>query len=196
MRESASGRWRLLVERVKSLWQGGNGAEAPLRRPPLQVEELSSRVLPSATLPFVAPAPVAHFGHPAAVQALAGHGQGFFLDNPIHNGAGITYHLFGSARLAGLGQVGVTGTVHSVGFIMQGQASGELTFANLNGSVTVKLEGPQQPGFSPLPQQFNYTVVSGTGQYKNFSGQGSLRLVLQGAPGAQIVPNGTFKLTI
>jgi hypothetical protein len=192
MRHSISGRLHLLVERVKSLVRSENEAVTPRRRP-LQLEELSARVLPSANPLVAVHAHVAH--HAAKHEAqppLDGKGHGTYTDDPIQSGAGITYTLGGTAKFAGLGKVTVAGTVHAVGFIQEGNASGELTFTNANGSVTVELEGPQQPGFSALPQQFKYTVMSGTGQYQNLSASGTLQLVLKATDGNP--QTGTFTL--
>ncbi len=195
MRDSISGRLRLLVERVKSLVRSENESAAPRRRRPLQLEELSTRVLPSANPVFAWHAPVAHPAHTGnhmEESPLDGKGHGSYTVNLIQSGAGITYTLSGTAKFAGLGNVTVGGTVHSVGFIREGNASGELTFTNANGSVTVALKGPTQAGFSPLPQKFTYTVISGTGQYQNLSASGTLQLVLKATDGNP--QTGTFTL--
>jgi hypothetical protein len=193
MRHSISGRLRHLVERVKSLVGSENKAAAPVRRRGLHLEELSARVLPSANPLVAVHGHVAHAAHHMEQQPpLDGKGQGTFTDNPIPRDAGITYTLGGTATFAGLGDVTVSGTVHSVGFIREGNATGELTFKNANGSVTVKLTGPTQPGISALPHKFEYTVTGGTGQYKNLSGDGTLHLVLTAT--ARNLRTGTFTL--
>jgi hypothetical protein len=129
---------------------------------------------------------------------LAGQGSGTYaIDVTAPADVGVGSDLQGTAVLAALGQVTVTGSVHSVGFIVVGQATGQLTFSNASGSVTIALTGPPQPGFSALPQQFSYQVVSGTGAYAQLSDQGSLTLLLlprQTATGPDL--QGTFTLTI
>lgn len=193
MRDSISDRLQLLVERVKGLVRGKAKAATPHRRRRLQLEELGARVLPSANPLAPVHAPVGHAAaHHMAQPPLDGKGQGTYTDNPVQNGAGITYTLTGTAKFDGLGNVTVAGTVHSVGFIQEGHASGELTFTNAQGSVTVKLEGPSQAGFSPLPKKFEYTVIGGTGQYQNLSGSGTLHLALTPTPGNP--ETGTFTL--
>jgi hypothetical protein len=165
------------------------------RRTLVEVEQLGDRVLPStAALPLpVPPAAAAVTAH----HALAGHGQGTYTGDQVVCGAGQQYHLQGSANLAGLGRVNVGGSVHGVGFIQNGNAGGTLTFTNARGSVTVQLQGPEQPGFSPLPEEFHYRVVGSTGAYKGLAAQGSLQLVLHASPGAgAVAPHGTFALTI
>jgi hypothetical protein len=190
MRDSISARLRHLVERVKSLVRSENKPVATSRRRGLQLEELGARVLPSANPLLAVHGHAAHAAHPMAQPPLDGKGQGNYTDNPIEHDSGITYTLSGTATFADLGDVTVSGTVHSVGFIREGRASGELTFTNANGSVTVKLVGPKQPGFSALPHKFTYTVIGGTGQYKNLSGDGTLHLVLT----ATNPQTGTFTL--
>jgi hypothetical protein len=117
------------------------------------------------------------------------------------SGAGPQDRLQGSADLAGLGRVTVGGSISPVGFIREGHAGGTLTFTNARGAVTVQLQGPEQTGFSALPQHFRYRVVGATGAYKGLAAQGSLQLVLHASPlplpgAGMVTPHGTFTLTI
>jgi hypothetical protein len=131
-------------------------------------------------------------------EPLAGAGHGNYSKPFTIPDVGATYNMQGVADLAPLGQVAVTGSIHSLGFISAGQAAGTLTFINAQGSVTVSLLGPVQPGFAPLPSQFQYRVMSGTGAYQDLSDQGSLQLDLvpdlagPSSPAGQ----GTFQLTL
>ena len=68
----------------------------------------------------------------------------------------------------------LSGDLSAVGFIQNGHAAGTLTLRNGRGTLTVQLTGPDQGGFAPLPDTFDYQVVGGTGAYKNYSGQGTL----------------------
>jgi hypothetical protein len=164
------------------------------RRTRMEVEQLGDRILPSAAaLPLPLPPAVAPLtAHPPQHHPLAGHGQGQYTQLLVPADLGGVFDLKGSADLAGLGRVTVTGRVNSVGFIRDGHAEGTLTFTNARGSVTVQLQGPEQPGFSPLPEGFHYRVVGSTGAYKGLAAQGSLKLVLHGT----VAPHGTFALTI
>jgi hypothetical protein len=171
------------------------------KRPPLHLEELGDRVLPSATpVPPAAPVPTATVFDarlPVVHHALAGHGQGTYTKELVPVDAGGFFRLDGMANLAALGQVNVTGWVSSVGFVHTGRAAGQLTFSNSHGSVTVRLLGNVQPGFSPLPRWFAYNVTGGTGAYAHLSDHGELKLVLQVSPTAALPHiHGTFKLTI
>jgi hypothetical protein len=168
------------------------------RRTFLELEPLGERVLPSAALTMPdAPLTAALAPTQPALHLLEGHGQGSYTGDAVQAGAGAEYRLQGTADLAGLGRVAVSGSVRAVGFIQHGHAGGDLTFTNGRGSVTVELLGAEQPAFSPLPQAFHYRVVAGTGAYKDLAGQGTLQLALHaGAPGVGGAPHGTFSLTI
>jgi hypothetical protein len=119
----------------------------------LHVEVLDARIAPS-TGPVVLPPPV-----------LVGHGTGAFTKEMGIPESGSKYDLLGSATLNGLGLVSVHGSVDSVGFVLHGHAWGTLTFSNAKGSVTLRLTGPEQNGFAPLPSRFTFDVTGGTGGY-------------------------------
>jgi|GEM_PF-5004706 len=109
-----------------------------------------------------------------------------------------TYRLKGTGHLARFGSVNVTGTLHSVGFVSSGHATGELTLSNNSGSITLQLLGPTQSGLSPLPETFNYTVVAQTGDLvESLANQGTLTLLTQ-STGTSFLASGpgTFTLTI
>jgi hypothetical protein len=108
-----------------------------------------------------------------------------------------TYNIQGTADLAGTGSVTVTGTITGVGFVLTGQATGQLTFTNKTGSVTVSLTGPTQEGFSPLPTTFTYSVTSATGAYKSLTDSGTLTFVVPPSTSGYVLSGtGPFALTI
>lgn len=143
----------------------------------LQVEELGTRLLPSA-------GPLTH--------ALAGHGTGGYLHELGIPEVGQRYDLFGAATLNGLGRVSVQGAVESVGFVLHGHAWGTLVLTNTHGSVTLRLEGPRQSGFTALPRRFSFDITAGTGAYRHLGGHGTLSLVISTA----VDERGTFTLTV
>jgi hypothetical protein len=162
----------------------------------LCVEELGARIVPAALSTTPAPAILESFAivQPAQTQnALAGQGQGEYerLLVPGPMGGGL-FRLQGSATLGQLGNVTVSGFVHPPGSLGHGHASGSLTLSNAYGSVTLALEGPLQTGLSSLPDTFQFHVVSGTGNYTNFTDQGTVHLNLT-ATGKY---NGTFSFSI
>jgi hypothetical protein len=126
---------------------------------------------------------------------------GFPPSNPVVPGAYTvaqltTYNLNGTANLAGVGAVHITGTIHSVGFVLTGQATGQITISNAQGSVTLALTGPVQAGFSPLPQVFSFKQVSHTGTFP-FPAQGMLGLALPPQiPGLPPQGTGTFVVVV
>jgi hypothetical protein len=157
------------------------------RRIVLHVEELGQRLVPSASpMGLLANVPTAaqmlgaqHLGaehHTAEQSGLHGVGVAVYTTTFQVPDTGTQYHLQGAGVFGALGAVTVTGDIHSVGFILKGQANGTLTFTNDQGSVTVKLTGPVQGSFAHLPQEFHYEVTGGTGAYQNLHDQGTLHL--------------------
>jgi hypothetical protein len=169
-----------------------------LRHASLCLEELDDRIVPSVTaadttLPAMAP-PMEHATatmYPGPYQnPLSGQGQGQYVRQLVPGAMGGRYQMQGSATLGELGQVSVTGFVQSPGGI--GHAYGTLTFTNAHGSVTLKLQGPQQTSLTAIPDNFQFQVVSGTGDYSNFKDQGTLNLNLNASSTFQ----GTFTFSI
>ncbi len=173
----------------------------------LQVEELGQRVLPSTTtsvLPLFPLFPTVPAPLPTvSTHALAGQAQGGYIQSGLPSLLKpVTDTLHGTDDLNALGHATVNGTVHGVGLVALGRATGTLTFANVHGSVTVALTGPLQAMLSALPQQFTYTVVGGTGAYAHVRDTGSLTLTLEPAPAGTMTPSlfpttaGTFTMTL
>jgi hypothetical protein len=133
--------------------------------------------------------------HLLAPHALHGHGSGSYDSPLIVPDLGRVYTLRGTVALAGLGHFAVSGSLHSTGFMSQGRADGELTFSNGRGSLTLKLVGPVQPGFSPLPGAFHYRVVAATGAYHGLHASGVLHLAVHPAPCESFATHGTFTLS-
>jgi hypothetical protein len=183
-----------------------------IRRNLLQVEELGSRILPSASplafsgvvapfrASFVEQQDVRHEHQDALHQqqhALHGIGFGAYTSTMALPDTGTSYNLQGFGRFGTVGLASVSGDIHGVGFILHGHATGMLTFTNAKGSVTVSLTGPEQASFSPLPQQFQYQVTSGTGAYQNLHDQGTLHLQLVGSTATPGSPgHGVFTIRI
>jgi len=144
----------------------------------LQVEELSARIMPNATLPVtVHSVPrIAAAGHLAAVHQLLGKGHGAFMREIANPDTGSAFQLSGVGYFTGLRNVTIEGALHSVGFIAQGRAAGALTLTNARGSVTLALTGPLQAGFAPLPCVYQYHVVTATAAYSNWKADGTLTL--------------------
>ena len=151
----------------------------------LRIEELESRIALSSYNPALVATAAPSAEYQAAAppsqpsQHLHGHLQGSYTIVPSIPDTGRHYDLSGSGSIHGLGQVTATGELHSTGFIQNGQATGTLTLQNANGTVTLQLVGPSQPGFAPLPNHFHYTIVSATGADTGMHGSGTIDLQLQ-----------------
>src|SRR5262249_45114689 len=171
--------------------------------PRLQVEELEGRTLlaaPALPTPVFATSLAAPVSPLSRAPHLGGTIYGrYTAERPILD-VGTTYRLEGPGQAGSFGLVTVFGSVHTTGFIAFGHAGGKLTLTNAQGSVTLRLEGPRQPGFRPLPANFTFTVQQGTGAYKHFHAQGTVDLRLQSfvTPNSRpaFVQHGAFTLTI
>ena len=87
--------------------------------------------------------------------------------------AGPLFHFSGSGRKRSLGSFTMAGDVHGIGFVASGRFRGYVTFTCSQGTIDVRLLGPEQsPG--PLPTSFAFKIVGGSGAYANASGKGEL----------------------
>jgi hypothetical protein len=91
--------------------------------------------------------------------------------------AGVTNTFQGRGNFPLLGQVRFQGTLQGPGNIAFGQANGEITLSNSQGSLTLELVGPIQKSFASLPQDFQFSVVSGTGAFTSMQMTGTIHLV-------------------
>jgi hypothetical protein len=112
--------------------------------------------------------------------------------------------LTGTGNVAPLGDVQMSGELHTPGFILMGETTGTVTLSNADGSVTLQLVGPPQPGFSPPPSTFQYTITGGTGKYTGLSGSGTVTFEEQpeqhpicnpGMPCPQYIIAASFTMT-
>jgi hypothetical protein len=129
---------------------------------------------------------------PATPPPLLGPVSGVWSRVPLVPDVGQLQRLSGGGVVSPLGTVTAHATLTMPGFILVGQATGTVTLSNANGSVTIQLTGPAQPGFSAPPAAFSYKITGGTGAYAGESGQGtaSFQETTSGTGGA-----GTFTLT-
>jgi hypothetical protein len=110
---------------------------------------------------------------------LAGTISGTYSIAPTTNPDAGKLYLFNGAGTAGmLGQVTAAGSIRTLGFVATGQATGTLTLSNSQGSVTLKMIGPSQPGFSNLPATLTYQITAATGAYYGDQGTGTIAVSL------------------
>jgi hypothetical protein len=102
---------------------------------------------------------------------------------------GTSYHVITSGRFIHNGKAAVDGDLHSLGFIARGQAGGTLTAITPHGALTLELTGPTQPGFSPLPTHFQFTITGGTGRYHHAQGSGTVDVALTPATNSSTSPS-------
>ncbi len=111
--------------------------------------------------------------------------------SPKHNpDSGEVIKISGSSNVNGLGKVSAGGSIVGLGNVASGQAQGLLTLNASKGRLLVYLVGPVQPGFSPVPLQYHFTVVSGTGTLKSIAGSGDLTINLIPSHPSNSKPHG------
>ena len=143
-------------------------------------EILECRLVPTSLVSIQQPAAVAPAEPPLLNQIhhVFGTFQGTY-STPSFFGidAGMTNTFQGQGNLPLLGKVQFQGTLQSLGNIAFGQANGEITLSSSQGSLTLELVGPVQKSFAPLPQDFQFSVVSGTGAFTSVQMTGTIHLV-------------------
>jgi hypothetical protein len=150
------------------------------RRTKLGVEELGARVLPSATvMPTAAAATqlarvTTTTSIATTIASPSWAGQGRYTTTRASTGV-VTYQVQGSADYGRQGFFAIKGTIQTVGN-KAGQAKGRITLSDRRGTLTLNLVGPTQPARSGMPTRFTYKVVSGTGFFARYGGQGAIQL--------------------
>ncbi len=143
-------------------------------------EVLEYRLVPTSLVAIQHPVVSAPFEPPLLNQIhhVFGTVQGMY-SSPGFFGidAGVTNTFQGHGNFPLLGQVPFQGTLQGPGNIAFGQANGEITLSNSQGSLVLELVGPVQKSFAPLPQDFQFSVVSGTGAFTSLQMTGTIHLV-------------------
>jgi hypothetical protein len=100
--------------------------------------------------------------------------------------------FFGHGKIRPLGTADVTGHAHSLGNVATGKARGLLVISTPQGSLTLRLEGPNQKGLAPLPDRFRFKITNASGSYLKDRGHGTVVLVLD--PAKAGADHGTFTM--
>jgi hypothetical protein len=111
--------------------------------------------------------------HTITGPSWTGHGR-FAIATPKGSTAK-TYTFQGSADFGSSGFFAITGTLQTVGN-KSGQATGKITLSDHRGTLVLAVTGSTQSANSALPAKFTYKVVSGTGFFAHYAGQGSIQL--------------------
>jgi hypothetical protein len=96
----------------------------------------------------------------------------------ITTDAGTTYQFSAISKLPHLGIFTVSGNITTLGNVMYGHATGQLTLTSVKGQITIDITGPLQKGGSHLPGHFTYQVISATGGYASLKDHGVINLYL------------------
>jgi hypothetical protein len=86
-----------------------------------------------------------------------------------------TYTLQGSADFGRSGFFAIGGSLQTVGS-KAGHATGRITLSDHRGTLVIAVTGSAQSANAALPAKFTYKVVSGTGFFAHYSGQGTLQI--------------------
>jgi hypothetical protein len=159
------------------------------RRP--QLESLESKLVLSTIHPGVSAAEVSLAAssarHRLNLRGTVDGTTNIAVSNPD---AGSTQEFKGSGNVVPLGAVNATGSLQLPGNIAKGRATGTMTLTNTHGSITIKLVGPLETGFSAAPSTLAYTVTGGTGSYRGAKGSGHATLHELQADATGIQPGG------
>ncbi len=165
-----------------------------------QLEVLESMTLLSALAPALV-----HPGGPVLVAAttpvttttvsLNGTVKGdYHVTSKITPDEGLDYVFSGKGSVGPLGHVHVTGNVHSLGNIVNGQAHGLIVLSTPDGSLTLHLTGPEQKGFANLPDHFTFKITNSSGKYLGDIGTGTVVFVRDPAGTSATPEHGTFTM--
>jgi hypothetical protein len=165
-----------------------------------QLEAIEPRALLSGGIGGLPAAAAGLPPGPAPFLRLDGTLGGHYHVNPSIPDVGTTYVANGSGHVHGVGHAFVTGKLHSIGFIAEGHAQGDLYLAGANGTITLHLTGVEQHGGPQgLPDVFQFSVTGGTGKYSGVEDTGTAIYVGIPAPtaaGAQAAGHGRFVLVL
>ncbi len=180
-----------------------NVAKHPRNRR-LEVESLESMTLLSGMTAVVGhPLPAAQISSQTIplpiIVGLKGTTHGVYNASSFPD-VGTSYSVYTAGKFQGYGPGVVYGTLHSLGFLASGQATGTLHVILPGGTLTLTLTGPTQKGFSPLPKQFSFEITKGTGKFHNATGdpvgKGTVSVALKPGPGAGAGLNGHGQVTL
>ena len=120
---------------------------------------------------------------------LHGSSAGVFSSILTNPDVGATYNFSGTADLALFGHCSVFGSLHAVGSVSSGQATGTIWVTNGLGSLKLSVTGPIQSSFSSLPSTFQYQIVGATGIYKGYTARGIINLTLNSSVNGSSLAN-------
>lgn len=111
---------------------------------------------------------------------LRGELDGTATDRQSVPDVGAAVELIGSGKVAPLGQVHDTATIHAAGFIRNGRDQGQMVLFNEKGSVNLLLVRAAGHPFDTLTGSYRFTITGGSGLYGGVRGSGKAVLDLTG----------------
>jgi hypothetical protein len=107
---------------------------------------------------------------------------------------GLDYEFLGNGSIGVLGHADVTGSLHSLGNITEGQARRLIVLSTPKGSLTLHLTGPEQKGFAKLPDRFTFKITNSSDKYLGDAGTGTVVFVRDPAGTNASQEHGTFTM--
>lgn len=163
-------------------WVRGDGAAHRRTERRLEMEALEDRTVQSSALSYLSPVTLVSslISDNNAKNRLALNGtlQGTYTNTLANPDVGRSYVLSGSGNVRPLSAVEAQGTLTAPGFVAHGRTSGTLTLSDARGTITLRLMGGPQRGFSNLPQHFHFTILHISGHLPHKHGSGTAILTL------------------
>ena len=146
---------------------------------PLEEKALLSHVVPHHPVHLARVTPSLNRPVTIKTNQLQGMVTGTYAIAPSTSAPGMNYNLNGSGQVGTLGDVQVTGFIH-VGTNPKSAPTGTITLSDGKGSIQLTITGKGGPRpLAPVgsgAMSLHYTIVSGTGAFRNYHGSGSVNM--------------------
>ena len=118
----------------------------------------------------------------------------YHVAGKVNPDTGLDYVFSGNGSVSPLGHTHVTGNLHSLGNVAEGQAKGLIVLSTPYGSLTLHLTGPEQKGLAKLPDEFTFKITNSSGKYLGDQGTGTVVFVPDPAGTSASPEHGTFTM--
>jgi hypothetical protein len=176
------------------------------RLEPLEEKALLSHVVPHPFHHHPVHSAAVKSAHPVSIKTaqLQGSASGAYSITPVPGSAAATVTLGGTGSFSGLGSMQVTATIHQglqhgmpyyTGFITLSDSAGSIKIAVHSVGSRPPLGGGSAKAAQPTPADstsLRYTIVSGTGSFKNMHATGTVTLGLLPDSTGTTPPVGTL----
>ncbi len=146
---------------------------------PLEEKALLSQVVPHHPVHLARITPSVNRPVTIKTNQLQGMVTGTYAIAPSTPAPGMNYDLNGSGQVGTLGVVKVTGFIH-IGTNSKSAPTGTITLTDDKGSIQLAVTGKGGPRpLAPVgsgAMSLRYTIVSGTGAFRNYHGSGSVSM--------------------